>query len=255
MRIRLALAFLVMSVSICHEADAATCRKKISTAKEFQRAFVGHERCSWEVNGLVGRVLRGKSDADFTSLSDNSERRLIFLMGADGLGKIIGLETKKILQQIGYPNAYIDDLIKQKIQFKLVVFKPTDDQPLADWDHTLELTEQVYPAVAAKIKAQTANLKKHSFETIQALGPEKLSVLSKSGSLNANFIDLKKLESRGGSEWEVRAFLFNVVYLNELYSGKGKSRSEDGKETTLEYISRNRELSKLKDAALINLPY
>ena len=75
---------------------------------------------------LYGRVLKGRGPADFTSLSNDGNRRIVFVTDEDGLRQMVGKTGYQMLVAIGWTPAYIQEMaIDAGFSFKLVLFGPS----------------------------------------------------------------------------------------------------------------------------------
>jgi hypothetical protein len=174
--------------------------------------------------GFTGRVLRGRTGADFRTLTDNPRRRVVFLTDAAALGGLIGSDGWEILRQIGYEDAYIAGLLKRQTRFKLALF-PEVAMCAATWDNLLDLAGEAYPEWHAKIEQARAALR----EAIDPL-PEGAA--------------------------EVRAFLQTVLNVNRLFAGDGYTRREGDplRRVHPEYVMLNRPLVGMGAYCLIEFP-
>lgn len=75
------------------------------------------------------------------------------------------------------------------------------------------------------------------------------------GDSDDRFIDADRLLRSEGKLWEVRAFLYNVVHIKDLFLGDGYTYTPGGLRTTKEYFSPNMLLSELGEYKLIDIPY
>lgn len=206
------------------------------------------------VSGLMGRVVKGKGDGDFETLSEDRGRKIVFLMGSDGLEGLFGLSNDQILAKIGYTNEYVARLEDEGYRFKLVVFKSgSDAEQLATWEHVVELVTGAYPDIAAKIKAALPRLKRTSFSEIEQQAPSRFAAVDRVGHDRADYIDEQRLQTSDGALWQVRAFLYYRIRLTELYAGDGTTRTADGKKGLKEYIAPNKPIRDLGGARLIDL--
>ena len=57
---------------------------------DYKNLFLQGKTTSLPITGICGRILRGKSPKDFETLTDDPDRKLIMLMGGDGLERILG---------------------------------------------------------------------------------------------------------------------------------------------------------------------
>jgi hypothetical protein len=202
----------------------------------------------------MGRVLKGKDDGAFETLSDDRDRKIVFLLGSDGLESFVGSSRDEILAKIGYTTDYIARLAHDGYRFKLVVFKsgPDADQ-LATWDHVVDLVARTYPDVAAKITAALPRLERASFSEIEHQAPSRFAAVDKAGRDHADYIDEQRLRASDGAPWRVRAFLYYRVRVMELFAGDGITRTADGKRGLKEYVARNKPIRDLAGARLVDL--
>lgn len=219
----------------------------VATPLDYERAFKNGEKVA--VKNLVGRVLRGTKDADFTYLSPDLNRKLIMFMGSDGLEDLIGKSLREILITIGYPIEFIDDLLENGTKFKLLVAIKQNQILSGTWDNLLTFVKIQYKGtrIPQMLENNLENLKENSFKT----GFQRIMAMRDpafSGKMTA-----ARLESGSGSLWEVRQFLNDVLNLNELYAGDGFTYTIDGKKGVSEYFSLNSSINVLGDAVLIDL--
>ena len=203
--------------------------------------------------GCVGRLIRGKSEADFESLTPDPNRRVVFLMDSDGLGKLEGKSGYQQLMEVGKsPKEILDEIQNQGLRYKLIVW-PGDSGPTrqATWDNLLDMMSEQYPQVADKIQACREDLKaeKTFSKWEQQAGFEFGDV--KRG--DPRYIGYEELQGREGKPWEVRAFLYNACNVNSLYSGDGFTKRPDGSQGVPEYIVPNLKVSQLPSARVINV--
>lgn len=227
----------------------------ITTPEDYVKALQGPIKSKKvKVKGLVGRVLKGKSAKDFETLSNDPTRKIIFLMGSDGLENIIGMSSDEMLVKIGYTTDYIERLKKDDYQFKLVVFKSQgDDGMLATWDNVGALVAKLYPEVAAKVGKVIPQLQKTSFSEIECQASSRFSAVDKMGKAHPDYIDEARLVQREGKPWEVRGFLYYQARLMELYAGDGFVRDVNGVKGLQEYIISNKPIRELPSAIFVDL--
>ena len=79
--------------------------------------------------------------------------------------------------------------------------------------------------------------------------------INKRGESDPLYINEHRLDVSTGRLWEVRAFLYNMVHVLELYAGDGYTYSTDGVRTSQEFFTLNRRLVDLADYRLIDVPY
>lgn len=219
---------------------------------DYENAFLNAQQTS--VSGLCGRIIRGTNDKDFLSLTDDPNRKLVMLMGPDGLESILGKNGYESLVEIGYESAYIEHkVVIEGNKFKLVVFKEGKNANIATWDNVIEIVSGVYTSVANKLFSQKEALKTISFERIEKYAGFKFNEVDKIGVSDSRFMNLERFEKSTGSLDETRAFLYFTVHLRELFSGDGYTYTFDGKKGLMEYIVPNMHISDLDSSLVIDM--
>jgi hypothetical protein len=194
-------------------------------AQAFVDRFGSRQPLQTPLDGFTGRVLRGRTDADFLTLTDDPRRRVVFLTDAAALCTLVGSHGREILAQIGYAETFIARLVEQRTRFKLALF-PDVVKRLATWDNLLDLASEAYPAWHTKIACARPALKETCYEQLQ------------------------------GEAAEVRAFLEDVLNVNRLFAGDGYTRREDDplRRVHPEYVILNRPLAEMEACCLIDFP-
>lgn len=204
---------------------------------------------------IYGRILKGKAEKDFETLSNDSNRKIIFLMDHKALQKVICLPVHEMLKQVGYTQDYIDQLEKEGYKFRLVLFSKDAQSGLpATWDNLMHLLKMTYPAsVMDRIAPYFSDLKSTPFQEIQNQAASLFSAVNKDKK-HPEYMSVDKfLADNEPTLWKARAFLYYNVRLTELYSGDGFSYDESGKRLEPEFIAPNVPLKDLKDVQVIPL--
>ncbi|HLD75813.1 MAG TPA: hypothetical protein VI874_02250, partial [Candidatus Norongarragalinales archaeon] len=63
---------------------------KIMELTRYRELFESGASVQKPVSGLCGRIIRGKKAGDFETLTDDPDRKLVMLMGPDGLETLLG---------------------------------------------------------------------------------------------------------------------------------------------------------------------
>ncbi|KKL79777.1 hypothetical protein LCGC14_2011420 [marine sediment metagenome] len=147
------------------------------------------------------RILRSKSLEDFETLTDDPNRKIIMLMGGDGLEKILGKTGYEALISIGYMLGYIEYKIKSGFQFKIVIFNEGEIAKLATWDNLANMVSEIYPEVKKKIYNRLEELKNTPF-----------SEIDKNGTEDSDFMTYERFKQSVGTLIDVRAF-FIIQYI------------------------------------------
>lgn len=188
------------------------------------------------VEGLAGRVLKGRRRGDFRSLSDDPARRLVLLMGADGLARLLDSAGRDRLRLLGYPAAYVDELEADGYQFELVVFPERPQDLLATWENLGRIVSQVMPEAGARLAPRLAELEATPFAALQAQAPWSMAEVYRAGRADPRFQDAARFARSAGEAWRARAFLFHELHLNELFAGDGWVRDAAGQRTMRELV-------------------
>lgn len=220
---------------------------------EYKQLFLEGKKNQNPITGLCGRILRGKTDKDFETLSDDPNRLIIMLMGGDGLEELLGKTGYEALITIGYMRDYIEYKLTQGVHFKLVIFKEGEIAKLATWDNTLYLISQIYPKIRKKIYKQLPLLKNTPFSEIERKAGFKFDEIDKFGPKDKRFMTYKRFKKSKGTLEDVRVFLHHTIHLRELFAGDGFTYNEEGKRGLREYIAPNRKLKELGDYSLIDI--
>jgi hypothetical protein len=202
---------------------------------------------------IVARIIRGKTKEDFEYLSPLSKkRRTIFMIDTDDIKLMLNKKGYDILLNIGYPEDYIKDLIKQNIKFKLVVISKNDPNisvKIASWDNVIDLMKLKYPKIKLELEKHRTKLKT-IFKNKKVI--KKMEKISKDSN-HEDFMTYEKYLKSNRTLIDTRAFLYHVEGLNSLYSGDGYIYNEKGEKKFKEYIADNVKLSKLKNYKIIPL--
>lgn len=212
----------------------------------FTSAFQNRQRAEGSAKGLFGRIIRGTRPEHFASLTHESDRLIVLLLGQDGLENLLGLTGRQVLVDIiKYTDHHIQDLIAEGYQFKLAVFEGNPAEVLlATWDNTVDIAARTYPLVKDKLFARLDALKLATFQEIQQAATFDFYKAYKAGDKHPDFMTYDRLQKASGTLVEVRAFLFNVLHLREPYEGTGYTGAQ------CEYFRLNARLQDLGGALL-----
>lgn len=205
------------------------------------------------VTGLCGRILRGKNPEDFVTMTDDPQRRIVMLMGPDGLSLLPGKSGYEMLEAIGYMPQYIQEKVQTGTQFKLAVFTESERAKPATWDNILELVGQAYPEVTDVFEFYRLQLKNQTFSQVERGVGYSFSEIEKSGKSHPSFMTYDRFLQSPMTLGDVRAFLYFSVQLRELFSGDGFTYSENQIRGMQEYATYNKPLSELGEHALIDI--
>lgn len=207
---------------------------------------------------LRGRIMRGKDNSEFSRLALD-DRRLVFIMGPDGLSELPGKPLRGALSHIGLTPDYVQGRIDQGFQFKLLVFGGDDEAPRATWDNTLDLVQQVYPDLADDVETHRQELKATPFSEFAARMPMDMDAIDLAGEGHPLFMSLERYirlapTERRHDPLALRRVLLHEVHLGPLFSGDGYTYTPDGAKGLAEYLVPNGPIDQLPDAQVISLP-
>ncbi len=220
---------------------------------EFARLIRSGQRTTSQISGLCGRLIRGKKPEDFLTLTDDADRKIVMLIGPDGLQKMPGKNGWDMLMEIGYEPDYAKHKIEEGCQFKLVVFPEGGPAKLATWDNVLDEVVRIYPDTFAAASGYTSVLKEESFAVIESHAGYSFLEVEKAGKNDPRFMTYERFQRSKMTLVDFRAFLYFSVHLRELFRGDGYTDAQ-GKRGPMEYIVPNRPLAELGELELIDIP-
>jgi len=214
--------------------------------------------------GLVGRIIRGKKPEDFTTLTDDSERKIIMLMGADGLDMLLGKTGYESLIAIGYEPNHLKNKILAGNKFNLVVFPEQSGALLATWDNLVALASKQYPESADILYNNLEQLKLlpspaktgwsmdlwKKFEKESGFSWGEVDEL---GPNHPQYMTTKKLLQSDGGVVAARAFTYFTLHCRELFGGDGKVYDKNGNKSMSEYLFPNIAIKTLPKYGMENI--
>jgi hypothetical protein len=205
------------------------------------------------IKEIFGRILRGTKPSDFETLSDDPDRKIILVSAEDGLKRFIGKTGYQMLLSIGYEKDYIQYRLKNGYIFKLVVFNKQKSVKPATWDNVAKIVKETYPLIKDKIDKNLKTLKTNSFWDIEKPAGFSFKLTSRKGPTDPQFMNYERLQKAEGNTWQVRQFLYNVVYLTELFKGDGYTYDEQGNRILKEFLAPNCRITDFKDYRIVDL--
>lgn len=201
---------------------------------------------------VCGRILRGSSETDFKHLSPDPNRRVVMLLGSQGMHDLIGLRLNDALKFIGYSESDIRQHSNK--MFCIFVGQPGTNLKPATWDNLIEIAALMYPEVAAKLTRNLEALKTHELATLERLAGFSFSEVEMIGPEDPRYMTAERFAKSSGNPYEARLFLFCSLQCRELFAGDGFTRRPDGSIGTEEYVAPNKPLWQLGPHALISFP-
>ncbi len=198
--------------------------KKYNSIQEYKE-----ENEKYSDKCIIARVLRGKNDDDFNKLANN--RKLVFLT-PDGKKLLDTESTRQMLINIGYDEAFIEQLKNDDTKFKLALLDECEnskDYKLANWDNLLELFLKQYPEIESRLKEFPKEWK----EELKGIESKNIGKKYKKTTME----DLMK----DFTIPNLRDFMNDIENINKLYRGDGCAQNESREVTCQEYITKNTE--------------
>ena len=214
---------------------------------DYAKAFISGQKPAQPILGIQGRICRRRV-GDPVRLSDDPGRRLVFLGDHLACHRIIGLTGYQIVTSVlGWDAAYIKRKVEAGLKFDLVVF-PESKCQLGTWDNLLDLVEETYPEIGAKIarhRAALVAMTPASLVEIERRQGCRFLDVDELGSRDPRFMTLERYVDAPATSDAARAFLYHVVYCKEFFGGQGYTLDGQGNVGVPEYIMPNRPLEEL----------
>ncbi len=219
---------------------------------EYAQAFSDGEEVS--VEGLCGRILRGVCETDFTTLTNDPTRRIVMLMGPDGLEMLPGKSGYDMLTTIGYTEHHIAQKLDEGMRFRLAVFPESTIARPATWQNMLTLAGIVYPDIKAPLLSQADALQTTSFSSIQDEAGYDFATVDVAGMSDERYMTYERYVASSMGLVATRAFMYYSLHLRELYSGDGYTYTPSGDRGLQEYAIPNERLDMLGEHVLLDVP-
>lgn len=202
------------------------------------------------VQGLCGRIIRGKTTEDFEKLSDDPNRLIVFLTDALGLAKMFGKSDYDMLITVGHHPDHIKKQLEAGKSYKFVVFPESEAQP-ATWDGLFKATGQVYPDIISDIQQHSAELIGTKYAAFE--GQAGFKFASVDDVSNANYMSHAAYLASPRKAVDLRRLFYHTLHIRELYSGDGYTYDEKGKRGVKEYLMPNKKITDIHGAVVADM--
>lgn len=200
-------------------------------------------------DGCYGRIVRSRALPE--TLTEDKGRKLVMVMGADGLLSIAGLSPLAMLEKIGYPRQYVEEKMKDGTRFFLLLFQLGREEVLpATWSNVLSIAGRIYEKSSDILLNALDYLENTPYEKFEAEVGYRLCEV---GEDDERFVGLDELLSSDCSPQMVRKFLYHTLRLNELFTGTGVTLTEQGLSGVREFVVADRKLTDLREGMLVEL--
>jgi hypothetical protein len=212
---------------------------------------------------LCYRLIRGRSPEEFEYLAyPPKEKKLAWVSQSEKLQEILSAAAAPLHEMaplighaMGKPLAWVEGKLRDGYTWKVAIM-PQELCERADWDGCLKLLGKFYPEAVAKIARFRKALITTPFAEIerQISPPSSFRAIKDAGESHEQFINLAKLTNLAEPKlWQVRAFLFNVMGLNELYKGDGYTYNESGEPYSMEFMVENKRIDGVIGCELLTI--
>jgi len=183
-------------------------------------------------------------------------------MGSDGLTELISLGCNnqfEMMLKIGFPRDFVITRFQKGERWDLVVFPEamTGHIQWATWEGVFEVIKLHYSDIYHMTMPLLEELKKLSLLEINNRAGYELGSVGWKDPRYMTYENFRKkfLLEKGGSPTvvDVRAFLYNELWLTALYKGDGYTQDDHGNRGLREYLMGNMLLKDLPMAAIIPL--
>lgn len=224
------------------------------TPKEIAFAFLNGGRFPRPLpRKIFGRILRGTTQKDFTTMTPDFDRRTVIAYGCDGIQHLYGRSGYEMLIEVGYAPEEITRLVGEYTIFRFLIFQEDTAIVPATWGNVLRIAQQAYPLARKQFKIQHVRL----LESLKIKVMEQeygiaFSDAARRGPTHKLFMTEQRLAKCKGLAREIRAFLWHTMGLREQFTGEGHTQTDGGDEGVSEFIMLNRPIVEL-DHVLLNL--
>jgi hypothetical protein len=201
-----------------------------------------------KVEGLCGRIIRGKTPQCFSRLSDDPNRKVVMLTDSEGLQSLLGKNGYDMLITIGHHPDHIAKCLSEGKSYKIVVF-PASSALEGTWDGVIRLGSQVYPDVAPFLKKYRPEFARLPFSVIEQMAGYKFKDADDPRFMSHE--NFNKRQSKGLAA--VRALLYHTLHLRELFRGDGYTYDEKGNRGVREYLLPNVEVTSISGVVVHDL--
>lgn len=212
--------------------------------------FEGRVSAPAVISGVCGRVVRGRSEADFALLAFASGRRLAWVTGPDGLRGMIGRSAENLVLGIGKDRAWLREKRAEGMRWRLVVL-PQTACVRADWGGVLAMVEAHYPEVAPKLLHWREALPDPALTA--SIEPALVAGTVKDDATHPWHMSVKRYLTSDDTVLNARLFLWHSLGLNQHFVGDGWAIDPETKQRAEEYFTENVPLSSINGCRLIDL--
>jgi hypothetical protein len=199
------------------------------------------------------RIVRTSLDAPIR-LAENEARKFVMVFGPSGLKRIEGKNSMEAMVELGHAPRSIRRELRRGKKFFLVTFERPAVLYRATWSGVIEACADFYPEFANAFHAALADLRKYPLAHFEAqAGDFSFADVHANGADDERFYTPERFAASAQTPADVRRFLFNVLHLNELFTGDGRTLRHDGEQGVREYVTPNVDIAALKNVGVVPL--
>jgi hypothetical protein len=225
--------------------------RNISTVPQFVETFGNGEPVT--VSRLCGRVIRGKRPEDFETLTNDPTRKVVLIMGPDGLQQMVRQPSGyAMLETIGYAKQHIAAKVSEGNAFKLAVFPEGNLARPATWSNMFAMLSKAY-GMQHNFEPYIPVLQRRTFEEITQDAPFDYHQVTSEGISNPHYMTPDRFAASRRTLRDVRDLAYFTGSMRQQFGGNAKVLDEAGNETMDEYAVYNLPLAKLGEYALLDI--
>jgi len=236
----------------------------------FVRSFISKQNHEKHLRGFIGRIVKGRTENDFLSLTEDTADRTAFFMSCEDLVHLIGLDTLQMLVKVGFELKYIEEKVQRGYKFQLllipyseelnsaklpqqILFTPT----LANWEGVFSAVSTLFPEVSEYILQHKQALQDIPLTRIEEQAGFKFFDVRSVGKAHDQYLTVQRLISWGKQTnptlADARAFLYFNMGIRDLFTGTGYTKTWQGEQGVKEYLAANCLRSQLLHLEVIDL--
>lgn len=202
--------------------------------------------------GVCGRVVRGRSDADFAMLAFAEGRRLAWITGPAGLHSMIGRTGTQIVLGMGKQTTpmWLSEKLAEGMRWKLIVL-PQAACERADWAGVFALIEAHYPEVAGKFARWREAVQDPALA--RSIDPALVTGAVKDHGDHPDHMSVARYLTCPDTALNARLFLWHALGLNQLFAGDGWATDPLTQQRVEEYLTGNVPLASVAGHRVIDL--
>ena len=226
---------------------------KPTTPGEYCTIFAGRQPPSSALAGVCGRVIRVGAGKRPEYLSYPETKRLAWVVGPNGLAAIVGRTGLQILLDLGTKPEGIQGNLAKNMLWVLAIFPEVRCAP-ATWEGLFGMVETHFPTGVGERLRRWADALAEGSTLLDAGQKARYgSPKVKEDPTHPDHMTPDRYLVGADTPENAWLFLWHSVGLNDLYTGTGFSRGDDGKRGHMEYLAPNVRVAELGEAELIEL--